>query len=136
MDKQPTETKEGGEMMESNWNETVENFEDLNIKEELLRGIYGNFINKNNIKNNIKNKINNNIKKALIIIQNNNIIIRFWFRKAFSHLKKRNPAPPKRQRHHRPGIIRHRKDSNILNCCTRPCRHFQPQHLGPNPCPY
>jgi translation initiation factor 4A len=41
MDKQQTETKEGGEMMESNWNESVEHFEDLNIKELLLRGIYG-----------------------------------------------------------------------------------------------
>jgi len=28
-------------MMESNWNESVEHFEDLNIKELLLRGIYG-----------------------------------------------------------------------------------------------
>ena len=28
-------------MVESNWTETVENFEDLNIQEALLRGIYG-----------------------------------------------------------------------------------------------
>lgn len=42
MDRQAnTENKEGGEMMESNWNESVEHFEDLNIKELLLRGIYG-----------------------------------------------------------------------------------------------
>jgi len=27
--------------VESNWFESVENFEDLNIKEALLRGIYG-----------------------------------------------------------------------------------------------
>ena len=30
-----------GLVVESNWTESVENFEDLNIKEELLRGIYG-----------------------------------------------------------------------------------------------
>jgi translation initiation factor 4A len=27
--------------MESNWDETVESFDDLNLKKELLRGIYG-----------------------------------------------------------------------------------------------
>jgi|LauGreDrversion4_2_1035121.scaffolds.fasta_scaffold169600_2 translation initiation factor 4A len=29
------------EEMESNWDETVESFDDLNLKKELLRGIYG-----------------------------------------------------------------------------------------------
>jgi translation initiation factor 4A len=28
-------------VVESNWTESVENFEDLNIQEPLLRGIYG-----------------------------------------------------------------------------------------------
>ena len=28
----------------SNWNEQVDTFDDLNIKEELLRGIYGFFL--------------------------------------------------------------------------------------------
>lgn len=27
-------------MIESNWNEVVDNFDDMNLKEELLRGIY------------------------------------------------------------------------------------------------
>ena len=27
--------------MESNWSESIESFEDLNLKQELLRGIYG-----------------------------------------------------------------------------------------------
>jgi len=30
-----------GLVVESNWTESVENFEDLNISEPLLRGIYG-----------------------------------------------------------------------------------------------
>lgn len=50
MDKQQAETKEGEEIMESNWKESVYHFEDLNIKEILQRGIFGNFINKNNIR--------------------------------------------------------------------------------------
>ena len=29
--------------MESNWTESVESFDDLGVKEELLRGIYGIF---------------------------------------------------------------------------------------------
>lgn len=28
-------------VIESNWNEVVDNFDDMNLKEELLRGIYG-----------------------------------------------------------------------------------------------
>lgn len=28
-------------IIESNWSETVDNFDDMNLKEELLRGIYG-----------------------------------------------------------------------------------------------
>lgn len=39
--KMQSESKEGGVIVESNWFESVETFEDLNIKEDLLRGIYG-----------------------------------------------------------------------------------------------
>ena len=28
-------------MVDYNWNETVENFDDMKLREELLRGIYG-----------------------------------------------------------------------------------------------
>lgn len=28
-------------VIQSNWNEVVDNFDDMNLKEELLRGIYG-----------------------------------------------------------------------------------------------
>lgn len=40
------ETKEGEKsteekLIETNWFETADTFDDLNIKEELLRGIYG-----------------------------------------------------------------------------------------------
>lgn len=28
-------------IIESNWNEIIDNFDDMNLKEELLRGIYG-----------------------------------------------------------------------------------------------
>lgn len=34
---QPTQTVE----IESNWSQRVDSFDDLNLKEELLRGIYG-----------------------------------------------------------------------------------------------
>ena len=30
--------------IETNWNESVDSFDDLNLKEDLLRGIYGNLI--------------------------------------------------------------------------------------------
>jgi len=30
--------------IETNWSESVDSFDDLNLKEDLLRGIYGNFI--------------------------------------------------------------------------------------------
>ena len=35
------QNNDSGVVVESNWTETVENFEDLNIQEALLRGIYG-----------------------------------------------------------------------------------------------
>lgn len=28
-------------IIETNWNEVIDNFDDMNLKEELLRGIYG-----------------------------------------------------------------------------------------------
>lgn len=31
----------GGTIIESNWEEVVDNFDDMNLKEDLLRGIYG-----------------------------------------------------------------------------------------------
>jgi hypothetical protein len=37
--KQPVTTD-----IETNWNESVDSFDDLNLKEDLLRGIYGNLI--------------------------------------------------------------------------------------------
>ena len=36
----PVDPKDGSEM-ESNWDETVESFDELNLKKDLLRGIYG-----------------------------------------------------------------------------------------------
>jgi len=30
--------------IETNWSESVDSFDDLNLKEDLLRGIYGNYI--------------------------------------------------------------------------------------------
>lgn len=41
MEKEKIEPKTKVEEVEDNWNESVETFDDLNIKEELLRGIYG-----------------------------------------------------------------------------------------------
>jgi len=35
------QNNDNGVVVESNWTETVDNFEDLNIQESLLRGIYG-----------------------------------------------------------------------------------------------
>lgn len=35
------EEEEDEELFESNWDETVESFDDLGLKEEVLRGIYG-----------------------------------------------------------------------------------------------
>jgi translation initiation factor 4A len=33
--------KDESELMESNWDETVESFDELNLKKDLLRGVYG-----------------------------------------------------------------------------------------------
>jgi hypothetical protein len=66
--------------MESNWDEVVETFDELNLKKDLLRG-----------------------KKSLYLYQR---YLRLWFRKTFSYSTKSYFAHNSRKRYNRPSSIR------------------------------
>lgn len=40
LDEDLSAVREAGDEMETNWHERVESFDDMNLREELLRGIY------------------------------------------------------------------------------------------------
>ena len=72
--------------IETNWHESVQSFDDLNLHESLLRGIYGTSIN-----------------------------CRLRVREAFHHPAARHRAAAEEAGHHRSGAVRNGQDRHLLH---------------------